>query len=63
VKEESMSVNSTLSDISGYTNVVPVRGEVQFAVQFNEQGTSLEINIKQCRDLAAVDARRNRSDP
>ncbi|CAG0916872.1 unnamed protein product [Notodromas monacha] len=65
VREESMSVNSTLSDLSGFTvtNIVPVKGEVQFSVQFNEQGTNLEIHIKQCRELAAVDLRRNRSDP
>ena len=30
---------------------------------YNPVSGSLDINIKQCRDLAAVDIKRNRSDP
>ena len=42
---------------------VPVRGDLQLALQYNYQQGALEVSVKQCRDLAAVDAKRNRSDP
>ena len=42
---------------------VPVRGEVEFGLQYNYKAGDLEIHVKQCKDLAAVDAKRNRSDP
>ena len=42
---------------------VPVRGDLQLALQYNYQQGALEVTVKQCRDLAAVDAKRNRSDP
>lgn len=42
---------------------VAVRGEVQFGLQYNYKQSSLEIHVKQCRDLAPVDTKRNRSDP
>ncbi|XP_073985722.1 bitesize [Rhodnius prolixus] len=42
---------------------VPVKGEVQFGLQYNYKQSSLEIHVKQCKDLAPVDIKRNRSDP
>ncbi|KAL1139730.1 hypothetical protein AAG570_006708, partial [Ranatra chinensis] len=42
---------------------VAVKGEVQLALQYNYKQSSLEIHVKQCRDLAPVDVKRNRSDP
>ncbi|XP_039276275.1 uncharacterized protein LOC111055235 isoform X2 [Nilaparvata lugens] len=42
---------------------VAVRGEVEFGLQYNYKQAALEIHIKQCRDLAPVDTKRNRSDP
>ncbi|XP_075215985.1 bitesize isoform X2 [Lycorma delicatula] len=42
---------------------VTVRGEVEFGLQYNYKQGALEIHIKQCRDLAPVDIKRNRSDP
>ncbi|XP_014247436.1 uncharacterized protein LOC106665498 isoform X2 [Cimex lectularius] len=42
---------------------VAVRGEVQFALQYNYKQSCLEIHVKQCKDLAPVDVKRNRSDP
>lgn len=42
---------------------VAVRGEVQFGLQYNYKQSSLEIHVKQCKDLAPVDMKRNRSDP
>ncbi|KRT84734.1 C2 domain containing protein [Oryctes borbonicus] len=42
---------------------VAVKGQVEFGLQYNYKTCALEILVKQCRDLAAVDVKRNRSDP
>lgn len=47
----------------GRYGTVQVRGEVEFGMQYNYKQCALEIHVKQCRDLAAVDTKRNRSDP
>ncbi|KAF5307341.1 hypothetical protein FQR65_LT07058 [Abscondita terminalis] len=47
----------------GRYGTVAVRGQVEFGLQYNYKASALEILIKQCKDLAAVDAKRNRSDP
>lgn len=47
----------------GRYGTVAVRGQVEFGLQYNYKAGALEILIKQCKDLAPVDAKRNRSDP
>ena len=47
----------------GRYGTVAVRGEVEFGLQYNYKQNALEIHVVQCRDLAPVDAKRNRSDP
>ncbi|XP_029343699.1 uncharacterized protein LOC100160321 isoform X2 [Acyrthosiphon pisum] len=47
----------------GRYGMVPIRGEVEFSLQYNYKAAQFEINIKHCRDLAAADPKRNRSDP
>ncbi len=42
---------------------VAVKGEVEFGFIYNFTTGSLDISIKQCRELAPVDTKRNRSDP
>lgn len=42
---------------------VNVHGDVEFGYMYNMTTCSLDISIKQCRDLAPVDNKRNRSDP
>ncbi|KAI5644425.1 c2 domain-containing protein [Phthorimaea operculella] len=42
---------------------VTVRGDVQFSLLYNYRLGALEVGVKRCRDLAAVDIKRNRSDP
>jgi synaptotagmin-like protein len=42
---------------------VAVRGEIQFGLHYNYRQTALEVFVKQCKDLAPVDTKRNRSDP
>lgn len=47
----------------GRYGTVAVRGQVEFGMQYNYKQNALEIHVVQCRDLAAVDLKRNRSDP
>lgn len=47
----------------GRYGTVTVRGQIEFGMQYNYKQGALEIHVKQCKDLAAVDTKRNRSDP
>lgn len=47
----------------GRYGTVAVKGQVEFGMQYNYKQGTLEIHVVQCKDLAAVDAKRNRSDP
>jgi synaptotagmin-like protein len=42
---------------------VVVRGQVEAAVAFDAAAESLNVTVKQCRDLAPADTKKNRSDP
>jgi hypothetical protein len=47
----------------GRYGTVQVKGMVEFGMQYNYKQCALEIHVKQCKELAAVDTKRNRSDP
>lgn len=47
----------------GRYGTVIVKGQVEFGMQYNYKQGSLEIHVVQCKDLASVDTKRNRSDP
>lgn len=47
----------------GTRGTVAVRGDVQFSLLYNYRIGALEVGVRRCRDLAAVDIKRNRSDP
>ncbi|KAJ8314966.1 hypothetical protein KUTeg_007116 [Tegillarca granosa] len=62
--------DSRESIVSYYSNAgevdygkIPVTGEIQFGLDYNYRTGTLEIYIKQCKDLAPADTKRNRSDP
>ena len=59
----SESMASVYSQGEGRYGTVLVKGEVEFGFIYSFSSGSLEIAIKQCKDLAAVDIKRNRSDP
>lgn len=42
---------------------VTVTGEVLFGLSYNYKAGAMEFHIKECRNLAPVDTKRNRSDP
>ena len=58
------SVASIYSEAGeGNFGKIPVTGEIQFGLDYNYQSNTLEIHIKQCKGIAAVDSKRKRSDP
>ncbi|KAG8178559.1 hypothetical protein JTE90_023251 [Oedothorax gibbosus] len=60
----SESVTSVYSAAGGGRyGTVTVTGEICFGLIYNHKAGILEIVIKECRNLAAVDTKRNRSDP
>ncbi|XP_023347926.1 synaptotagmin-like protein 2 [Eurytemora carolleeae] len=59
----SESLASIYSQGEGRYGTVSVHGDIEFGFMYNLSSGSLDISIKQCRDLAAVDTKRNRSDP
>jgi len=59
----SESMASVYSQGEGRYGTVTVKGELEFGFIYNMVSGSLDINIKQCRELAPVDTKRNRSDP
>merc|ERR1712123_102886 len=59
----SESMASVYSQGEGRYVTVAVRGDVEFGFIYNFGSGSLDISIKQCKDLAPVDLKRNRSDP
>ena len=62
-QSRSESMASVYSADGGRYGTVNVKGEVEFGLVYNLHTGSLELMIKQCKDLAAVDTKRNRSDP
>ncbi|KAK7077859.1 Protein kinase C conserved region 2 (CalB) [Halocaridina rubra] len=47
----------------GRYGTVVIKGEIELGLQYNYKEGQLECHVVQCRDLAAVDTKRNRSDP
>ena len=62
-QSRSESLASVYSADGGRYGTVSVKGEVEFGLVYNLHTGSLELSVKQCKDLAAVDSKRNRSDP
>ena len=60
-RESIASFYSDAGDIA-YSNI-PVTGEILFGLNYNYKVGMLEVQVKQCRDIAAVDTKRRRSDP
>ena len=56
-------MTSVCSQEGGRFGTVAVRGDVQVALFYDFRVGSLDVEVRQCRDLAPVDVKRNRSDP
>ncbi|XP_077487762.1 uncharacterized protein LOC144098769 isoform X3 [Amblyomma americanum] len=62
MRSESMtSVYSAAG--GGRYGTVAVTGEVLFSILYNYKSGLLEVHVRECRNLAPVDTKRNRSDP
>jgi len=40
-----------------------VSGDIELALSYNYKQNTLEVHVKRCRGIAAVDTKRNSSDP
>lgn len=40
-----------------------VTGDVELALAYNYKQSTLEVHVKRCRGIAAVDTKKNSSDP
>lgn len=64
VADSRESIASFYSDAGGVNyGKVPVTGEIQFGIDYNYRTGTLEIAIRQCKELAPADPKRHRSDP
>lgn len=52
-----------MSVYSGDFGNLEVKGKIQFAVDYVESLKELHVFVAQCKDLAAADVKRQRSDP
>ncbi|XP_052014827.1 synaptotagmin-like protein 2 isoform X1 [Apodemus sylvaticus] len=59
----SSASGSVMSVYSGDFGNLEVKGSVQFAVDYVESLKELHVFVAQCKDLAAADAKKQRSDP
>ena len=57
------STDSFSSIFENSVGRINIRGQIEFGLQYNYKLASLEVRVNQCKDLAAVDTKRNRSDP
>lgn len=62
-QSRSESMTSVYSQEGGRYGLVTVRGDIELALGYNFKMGALDVYVKQCRDLAPVDTKRNRSDP
>ncbi|RWS13731.1 uncharacterized protein B4U79_04967, partial [Dinothrombium tinctorium] len=62
IRSESLSSIYSAAG-GGRYGFVNVSGEILFSLSYNYKTATMEVTIKECRNLAAVDKKRNRSDP
>jgi len=64
VQSSKESITSVYSD-AGDTNYskYSVTGDIEFGLAYNYKQSTLEVHVKRCRGIAAVDTKRNCSDP
>ena len=60
-RESIMSYYSDAGEVN--YGKIPVSGDIQFGLDYNYKANTFEILVKQCRNLAPVDTKKNRSDP
>ncbi|KAL2806861.1 synaptotagmin-like protein 2 isoform o [Daubentonia madagascariensis] len=58
-----MVSGSVVSVYSGDFGNIQVKGNIQFAIEYVESLKELHVFVAQCKDLAAADVKKQRSDP
>lgn len=65
--KRSMSQSSLASvystDSANVYGQVPIRGEVQFGIKYDNASTTFEVHVFQAREIAAVDSKKEVTDP
>ncbi|GFT12437.1 synaptotagmin-like protein 4 [Nephila pilipes] len=59
----SASMTSVYSAAGCHYGFVTVSGDVLFGLNYNQKSQMMEVFIKECRNLAAIDVRHNKSNP
>ncbi|GFQ63921.1 synaptotagmin-like protein 4 [Trichonephila clavata] len=59
----SASMTSVYSGAGCHYGFVTVSGDVLFGLNYNQKSQMMEVFIKECRNLAAIDVRHNKSNP
>uniref|UniRef100_A0A2I3HNN0 Synaptotagmin like 2 n=1 Tax=Nomascus leucogenys TaxID=61853 RepID=A0A2I3HNN0_NOMLE len=54
---------SVMSVYSGDFGNLEIKGNIQFAIEYVESLKELHVFVAQCKDLAAADVKKQRSDP
>ncbi|XP_021261803.1 synaptotagmin-like protein 1 isoform X3 [Numida meleagris] len=54
---------SVLSVYSGDFGSVDAQGTVEFALDYDEKNREFQVHVSQCKDLAVVDEKKDRTDP
>jgi hypothetical protein len=63
VQASKESISSYESNAGEPSDGASVSGEIQFGMAFNDLESVLEISVKQCRQLAVADTKKNTSSP
>ncbi len=56
-------MTSVYSGIAPIYGTVPIKGSIQFAMKYSAGSSIFEVHIFKAKDIAAVDARKDVSDP
>ena len=56
-------MTSVYSGINPIFGAIPVKGEIQFAIKYEFGSNTFEVHIFRAKDIAAVDPRKDVSDP
>ena len=51
------------TDSANIYGQVPIRGEIQFGLKYDHGTGTFEVHVFQARDIAAIDTKREVSDP
>jgi len=63
VQSSKESLTSMYSNAGDANRKFSITGDIEFGLTYNYKQSTLEVHIKRCRGISAVDTKRNSSDP